>query len=89
MKIADNYIGYVFNAKYADKVQRCQTANKRRFSRRIGTINWEKLMSIRLYVSYGLQVDYRGKKVQFDNEGIYTNKKDFMNAYRAFTEKGL
>ena len=67
--------------------QRYETSKKKPFCTHVGTINWNiSMIEVRLRVSYGVFKDVYGKKQTFVNEGIYTNKHDFIQALRAFLE---
>lgn len=71
-------------------VNRLLTHNKRRFSQKLASLPWRELKrknaSVYLKVYYGRLLDSFGKMSSFHNDGEYTTKKDFMQAYRAFTE---
>ena len=72
----------------AKKVVRVYTRNKLRFFNKVRALTSENFMlGVRLKISYGKKVDNFGKNVEFINEGIYKNKKDFDLAFKAFTEK--
>ena len=43
-------------------------------------------MSYYLRAYYGKHLDNKGRMVQFDNEGTWFNKKDTIQAFRAFKE---
>lgn len=48
------------------------------------------LSRIRAYYKRGFTIYFRVRHAKgFDNEGEYTTKKDFLKAYRAFTEWDL
>jgi hypothetical protein len=81
-----NYILRIY--KKGKMCRRLETANKRRFFNQTGTIPWQnRCLKVYLKVIYGKFIDNFGKKTLFMNEGDYTNKKDFMLALKAFTEK--
>jgi len=65
--------------KRGREVDRYETSSKRRFYNHVGTIKWNiAMILVKLRVSYG---------EGFVNEGDYRNKKDFMLALNAFSEK--
>jgi hypothetical protein len=53
-----------------------------------GKIAWDKFYKAKLRVSYGKRENCWGKLVEFVNEGIYFNRKDLQQAFRAFIEAG-
>jgi hypothetical protein len=67
---------------------------KRSFSQRLGR-TFKKYGGKRegveyyLKVSYGRFEDAFGQTTEFYNDGTYTNKRDLMKAFNAFTEKDL
>lgn len=62
------------------------THSKRRFFRKLGTINWEKRPSVYIRVTYDQSLDVSGKRRLFYNDGTYTDKTDLLRAATAFTE---
>lgn len=69
-------------------VSRCQTHKLGRFLHRLQATQFKEGItkaSIRVY--YGRFLDTFGKMSNFYNEGIYDNKKDFTQAYKAFIEE--
>ena len=84
MKNKINYILKVFKAK---TMKRYESANRRRFLYYTRLINWKNGISkVYLKVIYGKDKDAYGKMIVFQNEGTYTNKKDFELALKAFLE---
>ena len=73
-------------------MSRLLTHNRRRFTRKIGTLSWREVMlgggSVYLRVSYGRHLDNFEKMTDFYNDGDYLSRKDLMLAYRAFVEGG-
>ncbi len=65
------------------KIKTYRKASKRRFRYLCSLGLWKTLA---LYVEYGKDKDVYGKTVLFTNEGIYTDGKEAMQAYIAFTE---
>lgn len=65
---------------------RYESKSMRRFLRHVRTIKWKETTLATLRVSYGTGKDVFGKEVTFNNEGEYTNKKDFEQALTAFME---
>ena len=69
-------------------VSRCQTHKMMRFLHRIQAIKFKKgTTKVNLRVYYGRFKDNFGKMVDFFNEGLYDNKKDFTLAWKAFIER--
>lgn len=68
-------------------VERSSTHSKTRFTIRLNLIIF-KTSNLEVYIGvyYGIHKSAYNKKVAFKNEGIYTNKKDLMLAYKAFCE---
>lgn len=62
------------------------THSKRRFFRKLRTINWEKRPSVYIRVTYDQSLDVYGIKQTFYNDGIYIDKTDLLRAATAFTE---
>ena len=78
---------YILHIKTPKGVKRYDTANKSRFFNHTRLINWEiKVLRVYLKVSDGKREDHRGKMVEFYNDGMYTDKHNFLLAFRAFTE---
>jgi hypothetical protein len=77
---------FILHVKYPKEIRKYDTANKRRFLYYTRLIKWNLTPSVTLRVTYGHQLDHRGKRVLFQNEGIYNNKHDFNLALEAFTE---
>jgi len=72
------------NGKTIDK---CQTHSKRRFSNKLGMINWQNSpLKVYLRVSYGRKECNLGCICNFYNDGEYKTKKDLLFALSAFTE---
>ena len=68
-------------------IQRCQTHSIRRFTKKIGTINWENgQITVYLRVNYGRYKNNYGKLVNFYNDGEYETKKDLLQAFKAFID---
>ncbi len=68
-------------------VQRCQTHSIRRFTKKLGTINWENgVIKVNLRVNYGRYKNMYGKFINFYNDGEYETKKDLLQAFKAFIE---
>lgn len=69
-------------------IDKCFTHSKRRFLKKLRTINWEVgHFKVYLRIGYGKLLDYYGKLSNFYNEGEYNNKNDFWLAFEAFIEK--
>jgi hypothetical protein len=74
--------------KNGQTIQRYHTHNLRRFLKNIRTIKWQNLkIEVYVKVSYGKQKDIHGKTVVFYNDGIYENRRDLIQAVKAFIEK--
>ena len=71
---------------HGQKVQRVSTHSFRRFYRHLRTIKWQNDISSYLCVSYGKSYDVFGQYRTFNNDGIYTNEHDLLQALRAFIE---
>lgn len=66
------------------------SSNIRSFSRRLlRLVNFHNrdFVSVYIKVSYGKQIDVFGKKINFYNDGTYTDEKEFNKAYQAFIEE--
>jgi len=68
----------------AGKVKWYFVGTKKRF---IYWLTHGKFSKAIVRVEYGKEKDNHGKMVMFYNEGEYTNKKDALQALRAFCEK--
>lgn len=81
-------LNYAFRVIKAGKtIDRCQTHSKRRFSNKLGTINWQNNpLKVYLRVSYGKQECNLGCICNFYNNGEYETKQDLLEAFKAFTE---
>jgi hypothetical protein len=71
---------------HGQKVIRLECASFRRFYRQLRTIKWLDDTSCYLRVSSGKDYDIFGKLQTFYNDGIYTNKTDLFQAFKAFLE---
>lgn len=83
-----NKLNYTFLVvKDGKTIDRCQTHSKRRFSNKLGTINWQNsLLKVYLRVSYGKQECNVGCVCNFYNDGEYETKQELFEAFAAFTK---
>lgn len=69
-------------------IQGVRTHSLRRFTNSLRTVNWKNSPpKVYLRVSYGKHVNCLGKTVTFYNDGVYGNKRDLWQAFKAFCEK--
>jgi len=85
---SNNSQNYTFKVIENEReISKCQTHSKRRFLRRIRTINWQnRHPTVYLRVSYGKHKNVFGKTVTFYNDGEYSNPEELLNAFTAFDE---
>jgi len=83
-----NKLNYTFRViKDGKTIDRCQTHSKRRFSNKLGTINWQNSpLKVYLRVSYGRRECNLGCVCNFYNDGEYKTKGDLLFALYAFAE---
>lgn len=62
------------------------THQKRRFLRKIRTINFQNGQMVYIRINYGVLKDNFGKSTNFYNDGYYDNYRDLIRAAEAFTE---
>lgn len=68
-------------------VRRVQTDNRRVFAQKLASLRHKsRAEKWYLRVNYGKRKDNFGKLVDFYNDGDYTNKKQLVQAYKAFIE---
>lgn len=74
--------------KKGKMAQMSRTKKIRKFLKNARLINF-KNNEIKAYlkVDYGRYLDVYGKMINFDNEGTYDNKEDFLWAVDTFTEE--
>jgi hypothetical protein len=71
---------------HGQKVIRVSKHSYRVFCRHLRTIKWQDGTSCYLRVSFGKDYDISGELQTFYNDGIYTNKNDLFQAFKAFIE---
>ena len=89
MTTKKNKLNFAFHVTKNSKViDKYRTHSKRRFLKRIGTINWkEGVEKVYLRVSYGKGLNAFGKVTTFYNDGEYNTREDLLSALTAFTER--
>ena len=69
---------------YGYEIQRVSTHRYKTFCGHLRTIKWQLNPSVHLRVSYFKEKDIYGVKQTFYNDGIYSNKHDLYEAFKAF-----